>query len=29
MEDNEITIDVATGYILLDDEDTNKNFYQF
>ena len=29
MEDNEITIQVDTGYILLDGEGTDKNFYQF
>ena len=29
MEDNEITIQVDTGYILLDGEGTEKNFYQF
>ena len=27
MEDNEITIHVDTGYIWLDSEDTNENFY--
>ena len=29
MEDNEITIHVDTGYILLNGEGNNKNFYQF
>ena len=29
MVDNEITIHVATGYILLDGEGTDENFYQF
>ena len=29
MEDNEITIQVDTGYILLGGEGTDKNFYQF
>ena len=29
MEDNEITIHVDTGYILLDGEGTDMNFYQF
>ena len=27
-EDNETMIDVATGYILLDGDGTDKNFYQ-
>ena len=27
--DNDITIHVATGYILLDGEGTGENFYQF
>ena len=29
MEDNKIAIHVDTGYILLDGEGTNENFYQF
>ena len=29
MEDNKIAIQVDTGYILLDGEGTNENFYQF
>ena len=29
MEDNEVTINVATGYIMLDGEGTDENFYQF
>ena len=29
MEDNEMTIHVATGYILLDGEGIDNNFFQF